>query len=315
MPKSFLLKRKFKEDLQYEDEYESDDEGWRIETDSKVDMCSVEEDRDDCSSNTSDCPSSSSEKENRTKTSQIKKGDIIKADDLDGVDYPHSFLEFLNDERIQRSLESFGENCLEKERNEARRINYGMLQKSFFNFANQKRTIPIKYEQNNHLSPPLMPFRHPPSYHYNSVHHNLPYHIPEGFQSRPPTPLLNSSQHKVSDRLYPCKVCGKAFKRSSTLTTHMMIHANIRPFACTYCGKRFHQKSDMRKHTYTHTGEKPHRCNFCGKSFSQSSNLITHCKKHKNFKPFRCSICTDDFQQKIDLRRHMYTHQSKPTDI
>ena len=129
-------------------------------------------------------------------------------------------------------------------------------------------------------------------------------------------PVLNASpvaaaqpENGQPTKMYKCQVCEKEFKRPSSLSTHKLIHSDLKPYSCSYCDKKFLRKSDMKKHTLMHTGQKPFACKQCGKVFSQSSNMLTHMRRHTGIKPFPCRICGRRFYRKVDVRRHTMRHE------
>uniref|UniRef100_A0A1Q3EZX1 Putative c2h2-type zn-finger protein n=1 Tax=Culex tarsalis TaxID=7177 RepID=A0A1Q3EZX1_CULTA len=73
-----------------------------------------------------------------------------------------------------------------------------------------------------------------------------------------------------------CPSCGKAFKCSINLKTHMRVHTKERPYLCGYCPKTFAHLSDKRRHEITHTQNYPFKCDRCGKPFTRKTVLERH---------------------------------------
>lgn len=125
----------------------------------------------------------------------------------------------------------------------------------------------------------------------------------------------NSYNPDDQDRHFACKICGKTFKRRSSLSTHKLIHDNVKPYSCVVCRKNFLRRSDLKKHTLMHTGQKPHQCSECGRVFSQSSNMLTHMRRHSGVRPYSCQICGNSFYRKVDVRRHQAKHVREDESI
>ncbi|NXN93718.1 ZN865 protein, partial [Rhinopomastus cyanomelas] len=54
------------------------------------------------------------------------------------------------------------------------------------------------------------------------------------------------------ERRFPCALCHKAFKQSSHLVQHMLVHSGQRPFQCSTCGRCYSHGSSLIRHRRCH---------------------------------------------------------------
>lgn len=108
------------------------------------------------------------------------------------------------------------------------------------------------------------------------------------------------------DREEICQFCGKVFKNSRRLNSHILIHQSNaeKKFKCGQCEKSFNFSGDLARHKRVHENVKPYSCHLCPKSFVQSYALRLHINVHNKVK-YTCDLCASDFSSKPTLKKHM----------
>ncbi|XP_055681650.1 zinc finger protein 12-like [Lutzomyia longipalpis] len=76
---------------------------------------------------------------------------------------------------------------------------------------------------------------------------------------------------------YQCDRCGKNFKSSSILTSHMKIHSD--KVTCAQCGKELKNLRTLERHMEIHSGQKNYVCPVCSRTFTCNFSVKNHVRK------------------------------------
>ena len=83
------------------------------------------------------------------------------------------------------------------------------------------------------------------------------------------------TQVHTNIRDFHCSECDMKFSTKSKLKLHQAVHKEAR-FICKICGRAFRQSHSLSRHRLVHTGEKPYGCESCSFRCTQSNDLKKH---------------------------------------
>ncbi|XP_030833737.1 uncharacterized protein LOC764375 isoform X2 [Strongylocentrotus purpuratus] len=130
---------------------------------------------------------------------------------------------------------------------------------------------------------------------------------------------------RMSDRPFPCPICGDRFRLRTTKYKHIRLHKQSagKPFKCVECGLGFYSVGNMTKHLRrahrrfsNNVGDEPvaemlNSLKVTPEPVSQSvrSPIRSPCRPSK-MRPFACKYCGDTFTMRCNMNRHRKRHET-----
>ncbi|XP_012274213.1 gastrula zinc finger protein XlCGF17.1 [Orussus abietinus] len=119
------------------------------------------------------------------------------------------------------------------------------------------------------------------------------------------------SKYSLKPLKHPCPTCGKKWRTSAELKTHLKSHSTLRPYMCEKCGQAYKHKHALEVHVGMHNGINPFQCSFCNKCFTQKGALMRHLPMHTGETPYQCELCGKRFVHHTSYNMHALSHTGK----
>lgn len=109
---------------------------------------------------------------------------------------------------------------------------------------------------------------------------------------------------------FMCNECGKCLKTASGYKSHLLLHADVRPFQCEFCDKQFTSNAILIVHKLIHSEEKSIVCEVCSKQFVSVTYLNQHKRTHlpDSERILNCPECNKVFRNKRFFDLHLIKH-------
>ena len=117
--------------------------------------------------------------------------------------------------------------------------------------------------------------------------------------------LYNHNYHKHQEKVLPCPVCNKMFKKNGTgnLNKHLKRH-EAQPTQCDVCDKFVMNIHNHKKSAHSKTMD--WQCNICNNKFKTKQILNRHIRNHGK-QPEYCDLCDSTVANKYLHRAHRHS--------
>ena len=129
--------------------------------------------------------------------------------------------------------------------------------------------------------------------------------------------MMDHLRMHTQEKVFVCRLCHRGFISSVTLRRHLLGHFGCQDCTCDICGKSYKKLSTLEQHMAVHEMEKSgeqkmHVCDVCGQSFYFENQLIQHSRRHEDRK-FKCTFpgCHWKFVFKNELTYHLRSHSKE----
>jgi len=149
----------------------------------------------------------------------------------------------------------------------------------------------IASSMKNHLLTHAPPQTKPTQQEKGDILSNSTLHLSSSGVSPPPTKSVDrnpQNARKRSEKVYPCRTCGKSFDSKERLTLHRRKEHKVASkalshYPCTMCSNVFIGRRNLIRHQLS-AHNLPMHCAACNKDFPSSQRFISHLEKHEENK-------------------------------